>query len=137
MKPEIKAKILFLVIVGFMLTALVNTFAANDKWWGYTGSGGASGSLRDVPVTSVKQARNMRDDAAVAVEGKIERVLKRELYLLNDGDDSITVEIERHLWYGLIVSPDDTIIIYGELDKNKDRVVLEARRIIKKERQSS
>jgi len=92
-------------MAGVMLASVVTTLAAGDKWWGYTGPGnGSAGAFPDVPVITIKQAKTMRDDAFVALEGRIERAVKKDLYILTDGEDSITVEIDKHLWYGLTVA---------------------------------
>jgi uncharacterized protein (TIGR00156 family) len=96
---------------------------------GYTGPGG--GGTSDQPIT-IKQAKTLRDHAFVVVEGKIERAVGKKLYVLNDGTDTVYVEIDKHHWNNLTVGPNDVVIIYGEVDREWNRIEIETRRIVKK-----
>lgn len=65
----------------------------------------------------VADALKMKDDSAVILTGQIEKSLGNEKYLFKDGSGTVTVEIDHEDWKGLNVSPKDTVIISGEVDK--------------------
>ena len=54
---------------------------------------------------------------AVVLVGQIERSLGDEKYLFKDASGSVTVEIDNEDWRGLNVTPQDTVILNGEVDK--------------------
>ena len=67
-------------------------------------------------VSTVKQAKEMRDDVPVIVQGKILQRMGDDKYLFEDVTDSITVEIDDEDWRGQTVTPNDTVKLYGEID---------------------
>lgn len=67
-------------------------------------------------VSTVKQAKEMRDDVPVIVQGKILQRMGDDKYLFEDATDSITVEIDDEDWRGQTVTPNDTVKLYGEID---------------------
>ena len=67
---------------------------------------------------SVEDALKLSDDAAVVLEGKIEKSLGKEQYLFKDASGSVTVEIDDDDWRGLNVTPQDTVVIKGEVEKD-------------------
>ena len=67
-------------------------------------------------VVTVSQAKEMRDDTPVVVQGHIVQRMGDEDYLFEDATGSITVEIDRKDWRGQTVSPTDTVKLYGEVD---------------------
>ena len=48
----------------------------------------------------------------------IEKSLGDEKYLFKDASGSVTVEIDNEDWRGVTVTPKDTIVIQGEIDKD-------------------
>jgi uncharacterized protein (TIGR00156 family) len=116
----------FVVFAVFMLTAFVCTAGA-DSWngGGYTGPSSIS-------VKKAKEVKNMSHDTNVVLEGRIESYLGNEKYLLNDGSDTIILEIDNDVWNGLEVGPDDIVIVYGEVDRKFQRLEVEVERIEKK-----
>lgn len=97
---------------------------APDPKAGYTG-----------PTASqtVKQVLEMRDDAPVVMEGKIIRFLGGEKYEFVDKTGSVTIEIDDdYTWEGQSVGPDDTVIIYGEVDRDFKDFKVDVDRVIKK-----
>ncbi len=68
-------------------------------------------------IVTVRQVKEMRDDVNVVVKGKILQRLGDEKYLFEDGTGSITVEIDKKDWRGQTVTPDDTVKLYGEVDR--------------------
>lgn len=92
---------------------------------GYTGPSA-------VQASTVAQARKMKDDALVILEGRIESHLRNDKYLFRDATDTITVEIDKKIWNGLSVGAKDTIILRGEIDKELFSVEIEVKSLIKK-----
>ncbi len=80
-------------------------------------TGGFSGPS-DVSVISVAEALKLSDDTPVVLNGKIKKNLGKEKYLFSDGSADIVVEIDNEDWRGLNITPQDTIEIQGEIDKD-------------------
>ena len=60
-------------------------------------------------ASTIADALQMKDDAPVVINGQIEKSLGGEKYLLEIDDDD---------WRGLDVTPQDVVIIKGEVDKD-------------------
>ena len=71
-----------------------------------------------LPVMTVADALKVSDDTPVKLAGKIEKSLGDEKYLFKDATGSVTVEIDNEDWRGVNVTPKDTIVIQGEIDKD-------------------
>lgn len=67
---------------------------------------------------SVTHAKEMRDEMPVQLKGNITQSLGDEKYLFSDGKETIIVEIDDEGWQGQNVSPKDTVLIVGEMDKD-------------------
>ena len=79
---------------------------------GFTGAGSAS-------VTSVANAKTLKDDAPVVLEGKIKSQIRSEHYTFADNKgDTIEIEIDDKDWGGVKVDENTSIRIYGEVDKD-------------------
>lgn len=92
--------------------------------------GGFKGPDGTAKVT-VAEALKMRDDAKVTLTGKIVKRLGPEKYEFSDGSGNITVEIENEDWRGLNVSPEDTVLIHGEVDREFNRREIDVKSISK------
>ena len=68
--------------------------------------------------SSVAEALKLNDDTPVVLVGQIEKSLGDEKYLFKDASGSVTVEIDNEDWRGVTVTPKDTIVIQGEIDKD-------------------
>ena len=68
-------------------------------------------------IVTVAQAREMRDDAYVVLQGNIIQRMGDDKYLFEDTTGSITVEIDKKDWNGATVTPNDTVKLYGEVDR--------------------
>ena len=68
------------------------------------------------PIT-IKQALSMKDDSIVVLTGKIVNSLGDEKYTFQDSTGQITIEIDDEDWHGIKVTPENTLEIVGELDK--------------------
>jgi uncharacterized protein (TIGR00156 family) len=89
---------------------------------GYTGPGPA--------LVTVEQAKGMRDDTRVALQGRIIRSLGGKEYVFQDSTGTITVEISQEKWQGRNIGPDDLVEIHGEVDKDRSDVEIDAERVI-------
>ncbi len=93
--------------------------------------GGFSGTMPN--TISVQEALKAKDDTFIGLEGKIVKALGDEEYLFSDGKNQIMIEIDDDIWRGLTVSEQDTIIIYGTIDKDiMEDAKLDAEKIVKK-----
>jgi uncharacterized protein (TIGR00156 family) len=110
------------LIIAVVLLALF-VFSA------YAQQGGFRGPSTD--ITTVAQARTLRDDTPVILRGKIERFLGNDRYQFSDETGSITIEIERRVWGSLSVDENDTVEISGEIDREWNSIEVEARSITK------
>jgi uncharacterized protein YdeI (BOF family) len=129
-----KNKVLMAGMAAVLLVLATGVLTAGDKdewwWWNYGPGSGASGTLPDFPVSTIVDAKKLPDHAPVAIEGKIVRPLGKELFEFGDGKDTVTVEIDDHFWR--LFRPEDTLIIYGEVDRHAFRFIIEAHHVVKK-----
>lgn len=68
-------------------------------------------------IATVTQIMEMRDDVPVVVQGNIVQRMGDEMYLFQDGTGTIIVEIEDDNWNGQTVTPEETVKLYGEVDR--------------------
>lgn len=84
-----------------------------------------------ITVSTVEEALKMSDDAFVTLRGKIEQRIGKEKYLFRDQTGIINVEIDSDKWRGLVVNPNDTIEIKGEVDKGWFKTEIEVDEVTK------
>ena len=77
--------------------------------------GGFTGPYSD-PVT-VAEALNMSDESKVVLKGNIIKGVGGEDYIFRDSTGEVQVNIDTEVWQGQQVGPEDTVMIYGEVDK--------------------
>ena len=84
-------------------------------------------------TTTVAQAKSLRDDAWVVLEGKIVRQIKHEMYEFQDSTGSISIDIDDKRWHGQTVTASDTVRIEGEVDKDWNDIEIDVKtvRVIK------
>lgn len=68
-------------------------------------------------IVTTTQVKDMRDDTPVIVKGKIVKRTGDEKYMFQDDADTIIVEIDDDDWRGVTVTPEDIVILRGEVDK--------------------
>ena len=85
---------------------------ANVSYGQFEGPSGVNNS-----VITVKQALDLRDNSRVALRGHIVNSLGDEKYTFSDGTAEVMIEIDDEDWRGRKVTPENTIEIFGELDK--------------------
>lgn len=81
-------------------------------------AGGFQGPSAVTAPSKAADVANMKDDTQVILVGKIEKSLGDEKYLFSDASGSLTVEIDDEDWRGLTVTPNDTVELAGEVDKD-------------------
>ncbi|WP_304122834.1 NirD/YgiW/YdeI family stress tolerance protein [Mailhella massiliensis] len=91
---------------------------------GYTGPGPS--------VSTVEQAKKMRDDTHVTLRGRIVQHLGGDHYLFKDETGAINVDIDHKRWQGQTVGPDDLVEIHGEVDKDWNELEIDVDRLIKR-----
>ena len=100
----------FVVALGLSTSALASGFTGPQQAGGFQGPG--------LAPSSVAEALKLNDDPPVVLVGQIEKSLGDEKYLFKDASGSVTVEIDNEDWRGVTVTPKDTIVIQGEIDKD-------------------
>ena len=100
----------FVVALGLSTSALASGFTGPQQAGGFQGPG--------LAPSSVAEALKLNDDTPVVLVGQIEKSLGAEKYLFKDASGSVTVEIDNEDWRGVTVTPKDTIVIQGEIDKD-------------------
>jgi uncharacterized protein (TIGR00156 family) len=94
-----------------------------------TNKGGFQGP--DAASTTVSEAKNLRDDAWVVLEGNIVRKMGKELYEFRDASGNINVDIDDHVWNGATITPKDKVRLEGEVDKDWNSVEIDVKKITK------
>lgn len=100
----------FVVALGLSANAFAAGFQGQANMGGFQGPG--------LQPSSVSEALKLNDDTPVVLVGQIEKSLGDEKYLFKDASGSVTVEIDNEDWRGVNVTPKDTIVIQGEIDKD-------------------
>ncbi len=77
------------------------------------------GPTPDGNAMSVAEAREQRVDTYVLVTGSIVAHLRENYYTFRDDTGDIRVEIQDRVWAGRPVTPDNTVQILGEVDRNR------------------
>ncbi len=81
---------------------------------------------------TVEQAKSLPDDAKVLLTGTIVESLGDEKYIFRDSTGEIMVEIERELLRHISVSENDSVEISGEVDVERQRIIIDVENIRKK-----
>jgi uncharacterized protein (TIGR00156 family) len=106
-----------IIILGLILVLTTPTWGGFQE--GGNNAGGFQGPGAANDVTTVAQARAARDDTPCVLTGHIVRreAGDHEHYLFRDATGDIIVDIDDDLFMGRTVTPQSTIRIYGEVDK--------------------
>ncbi len=80
-------------------------------------------------LSSVEQAKSLRDDAWVVLEGNIVKQVGHELYEFQDSTGTIYVDIDDKRWMGQTATPKNKIRLEGEVDKDWNSVEIDAKNI--------
>ncbi|MBQ2810700.1 MAG: YgiW/YdeI family stress tolerance OB fold protein [Alphaproteobacteria bacterium] len=104
---------------------------SNVSFAGFNGAVQQAGGFvgPEPSVNTVAEALKMSDDMAVVLEGKIEKSLGNEEYMFSDSTGSIKVEIDDDNWRGVTVTPEDKVVIRGEVEKDMFKTEIEVDKI--------
>ena len=117
----------------FALAAIL-ALSTTSAFAGFNGNTTPNGGFQSgtQSAISVKQALKAADNSMITLEGNITHQIDDDEVWFTDGTGHIRVEIERQVWNGLNVGPNDKIRIFGKLDNEVfDRAELEVLRIEK------
>ncbi|MDR2900057.1 MAG: NirD/YgiW/YdeI family stress tolerance protein [Treponema sp.] len=98
---------------------------------GFTGPGRESGRRGEAQLVTAAEAKNLADDTRVTLQGTIVNSLGDEEYTFKDDSGEIVVEIDRRVWRGVSVGPNDRVEIYGEVDADRRGAEIDVRTISK------
>ena len=79
--------------------------------------GGFEGPSANQNATTVAEALKLGDEANVTLTGHIVNSLGDEKYTFKDATGEVIVEIDDEDWRGVKVTPENTVTINGEVDK--------------------
>ena len=108
---------------GFTGPSSTTQVSSTAQAGGFTGPSGA--------VTTVANAKSLRDDTWVTLRGKITERVSDDLYKFQDASGVINVDIDHKRWNGVTVGPQDTVEIQGEVDKDWNSVEIDVKQIRK------
>ena len=119
-----------LLILSLLSSLTLPAFAQQA---GFTGPGSESqqqGGFKGPHKTfSVAQAKTLTDDSKVIVEGHITKKISHEHYEFKDNTGVIVVEIDDDKWAGQSVSPQDTVRLEGEVDKDGSHIDIDVKTV--------
>ncbi|MFK3706525.1 uncharacterized protein (TIGR00156 family) [Raoultella sp. BIGb0138] len=123
------------------IVALISMPVLAAEQGGFTGPGSTQTSQTATPkggfigpsgsVTTVENAKSLRDDTWVTLRGKIVQRVSDEVYKFQDATGTVNVDIDHKRWNGLTVTPQDTVEIQGEVDKDWNSVEIDVKQINK------
>lgn len=108
---------------GFNGPAATQSSQTSTQNGGFIGPNGS--------VTTVENAKSLRDDTWVTLRGKIVQRISDDLYKFQDASGTVNVDIDHKRWNGLTVTPQDTVEIQGEVDKDWNSVEIDVKQITK------
>lgn len=87
---------------------------------GSDASGGFKGPTVGVEVTTVKQALDSKDNTPVMLTGHItgRKAGSDDKYIFRDATGEMTVDIDKKIFSGHIVTPENTVRLSGKVDKD-------------------
>lgn len=94
-------------------------------------NGGYNGPTLSQSITTVREAKTLRDDAHIKMRGKIVKHSHKNKYIFSDDTGELTVEIDRDEWNGLNLDANDLVEIAGEVDKDWNTVEIDVDYIAK------
>ena len=99
------------MILALLMSLSVLATAQAQVGGGFVGPGANANS-----AMTIRDALKLRDESWVVLQGRIVASLGDEKYTFQDDTGAVMVEIDDD-WRGITVTPEPTIEISGELDK--------------------
>ncbi|CAD5568837.1 YgiW/YdeI family stress tolerance OB fold protein [Escherichia coli] len=121
-----KKATLIAMLIGFSFGAIAQQQQGfvSPEGQGYQ-QGGFKGPTPE--LTTVAQAKTLRDDAWVVLEGNIIRQVGHELYEFRDNSGTVYVDIDDKRWLGQSATPTNKVRIEGEVDKDWNSVEIDVK----------
>jgi uncharacterized protein (TIGR00156 family) len=92
--------------------------------------GGFSGPSTGITtVRKVYDTGMFSDDLPVILTGYIVSALGGEWYKFYDNTGSIQIEVDEEVWWGLAVTPDTKVTIWGTIDKEFTHTSIDVNRV--------
>lgn len=82
-------------------------------------------------VTTVEQAKAMKDNTWVTLRGNIVERVSDDNYTFKDSTGTINVDIDHKRWKGVTITPQDVVELQGEVDKDWGSVEIDVKQINK------
>lgn len=80
---------------------------------------------KKIQMMSISDVKKQPDDTYVAMQGYVTKRLSKNTYSFSDGTEQIDVEIKGKVWQGQNVSPQDKVMIEGEVDREDGMIIVE------------
>lgn len=108
------------IALSLLLLALLAMPAQAAFYGPGTSEGGFKGPTVGVEVTTVKQALESKDDTAVLLTGSItgRKAGSDDKYIFKDATGEMTVDIDKKVFVGRTVTPENTVKLSGKVDKD-------------------
>lgn len=111
-----------IILSAILASACFAGFNAETPKGGFTG---------ELAVVSIENAKALKDDSIVTLQGNITKALGDEKYEFTDGKSVVVIEIDDKVWNGVEVGVNDKIEIYGEVDKKFGKTEIDVKRLKK------
>lgn len=82
-------------------------------------------------ISQVSDLAGMYDDQYVVLQGKIVQQVGKDDFLFRDKRGDVVIDVEGKAWRGQQIQPNDTVKIYGEVDRSYEKLEVEVHRIDK------
>lgn len=86
-------------------------------------------SNNQMSISTVKETLSMKDDSYVKLQGNIVKQLNSEDYIFRDTTNETEVEIDKEVFRNQTVTPENTVVIIGEVDNDKDTITVDVDRL--------
>ena len=98
------------------------------------GHGPASGNAGYGPeIVSVRQALIMRNGTEVTIRGNITKSLGGNKYMVTDSSGVVEIHINPKALSGQRVTVSDTVLLQGEIKKDKARTIIDVKQVVKQQ----
>lgn len=88
--------------------------------------------MQNMAINNVNSALKAKDDTPVTLVGSIIKQIDDDEYLFKDNSGTIQIEVDKKVWNGQTITPQDTIEIRGKIDKDRSKTEIDVYQVIKK-----
>ncbi|GGZ94774.1 hypothetical protein GCM10007162_08350 [Ignatzschineria ureiclastica] len=127
-RVKMGVKTFFTVIAGVIFSLALN--AISEPVWAMEGHDLPTDSNPEEEIainfdirqnngaTLVEDALYLDDEMRVTLQGQIVEQIGKDRYRFKDSSGEMVLEIEGDEWYGIEVTPEDTILVQGEIERS-------------------